>query len=123
MNEITRITFDRIDTGFYQILDQEGRQVGLIEQSYYGRHLWSLDLGKGRVVDGSSDCFSLAISKQIAKKRLLCSAALKAFKLHDTDGEGASTIGIYLGVPTGTANALINLGREIAWEKFDRRTR
>jgi hypothetical protein len=36
-----------------------------------------------------------------------------AFKL-SCDGEGPSTIGIYLGVPFQTANALINAGRNVA---------
>ncbi len=38
----------------------------------------------------------------------------RAFKLHSKDGEGASTVGIYLGLTTGQANAAINAGRELA---------
>lgn len=37
-----------------------------------------------------------------------------AYRLNREDGEGPSTIGIYLGVKTNTAHALINAGRELA---------
>lgn len=40
--------------------------------------------------------------------------ARRAYQLHHGDGEGASTVGIYLGVSTRTADALINAGRAIA---------
>lgn len=38
---------------------------------------------------------------------------LRAYRLN-IDGEGASTIGIYLGLTTNQADAAINAGREIA---------
>ena len=37
----------------------------------------------------------------------------QAFLLHNRDGEGASTVGIYLGLKTNQANAAINAGREL----------
>lgn len=40
--------------------------------------------------------------------------ALRALAMNETDGEGPSTIGIYLGVPFRTADALINAGRKLA---------
>ena len=39
---------------------------------------------------------------------------LKAFALNHGQGEGASTIGIMLGLTTRQADAAINAGREIA---------
>ena len=36
-----------------------------------------------------------------------------AFRKHDRDGEGASTVGFYLGLKTNQADAAINAGREI----------
>jgi hypothetical protein len=38
----------------------------------------------------------------------------KAFRMHDTDGEGGSTVGFYLGLKTRQADAAIDAGREIA---------
>jgi len=37
----------------------------------------------------------------------------KAFMMHHKDGEGASTVGIYLGLTTNQADAAINAGREL----------
>jgi hypothetical protein len=37
-----------------------------------------------------------------------------AFRMHDTDGEGGSTVGFYLGLKTRQADAAIDAGREIA---------
>lgn len=39
-------------------------------------------------------------------------ACAKAFMLHHVDGEGGSTVGIYLGLTTRQADAAINAGRE-----------
>lgn len=36
-----------------------------------------------------------------------------AFRKHDRDGEGGSTVGFYLGLKTNQADAAINAGREI----------
>ena len=38
----------------------------------------------------------------------------RAYQLHHVDGEGASTVGIYLGLTTNQADAAINAGRELA---------
>ena len=38
---------------------------------------------------------------------------LDAFRMHDRDGEGGSTVGFYLGLKTNQADAAINAGREI----------
>jgi hypothetical protein len=37
----------------------------------------------------------------------------KAFAMHHIDGEGGSTVGIYLGLTTRQADAAINAGEEI----------
>lgn len=41
-------------------------------------------------------------------------ACVKAFRMHDRDGEGGSTVGFYLGLKTRQADAAIDAGREIA---------
>jgi hypothetical protein len=46
--------------------------------------------------------------------RQLC---FKAYVMNETDGEGASTIGVYLSVSTREANALINAGRKLWHEE------
>ncbi len=38
---------------------------------------------------------------------------IEAFRKHDQDGEGGSTVGFYLGLKTNQADAAINAGREI----------
>lgn len=38
----------------------------------------------------------------------------RAYHLNHVDGEGASTVGIYLGMTTRQADAAINAGRELA---------
>ena len=38
----------------------------------------------------------------------------QAFRMHDKDGEGGSTVGFYLGLKTRQADAAIDAGREIA---------
>ncbi len=49
--------------------------------------------------------------RAIAKySRRVC---LEAFKLHQVEGNGASTVGIYLGLTTRQADAAINAGRDI----------
>lgn len=42
---------------------------------------------------------------------------IKAHELNSKDGEGASTIGIYLGLTTRQADAAINAGRELSGGK------
>ena len=37
----------------------------------------------------------------------------KAYEMHSRDGEGASTVGHYLGLTTRQADAAINAGREL----------
>lgn len=50
---------------------------------------------------------------QRAIRKYTAAVCLKALEMHDA-GNGASTIGIELGLTTNQADAAINAGREIA---------
>lgn len=51
---------------------------------------------------------------QLAVKKYGYKTCVEAFRMNELDGEGARTVGIYLGLKTGQADAAINAGREIA---------
>ena len=88
--------------------------LATIDRNDFGRRLWTVTVeGYGRLTDGCHDCFTLAEAKELVKRHLLRDIAEQAVALCDDDGEGGCTVGIYLGVPTVTADALIDLGRRI----------
>ena len=43
----------------------------------------------------------------------------EAFRIHHVEGEGDGTVAAYLNVTRGTANALINAGRDLAGDTHD----
>lgn len=49
-------------------------------------------------------------ARAVAKHTL--SLCVKAYQMHEVDGEGARTIGVYLGLTTRQADAVIDAGRE-----------
>jgi len=52
-------------------------------------------------------------STQRAIKAYGIKICMEAFRMHDANGEGGSTVGFYLGLTTRQADAAINAGREI----------
>lgn len=43
----------------------------ILDRNDFGRKLWTIEVvGHGRVTDGTYDCFTLAIAKQVADKAL-----------------------------------------------------
>ena len=50
---------------------------------------------------------------QRAIKAYGADVCVRAFRMHDTDGEGGQTIGFYLRITTRQADAAIDAGREI----------
>lgn len=56
-----------------------------------------------------------SVSRAVAKYS--AERCREAFRLHSVDGEGASTVGIYVGLTTRQADAAINAGAVLAGEK------
>ncbi len=43
----------------------------ILEQNHFGRKLWTVEVpGRGRIVDGGSDCFSFRVAKRVASTNL-----------------------------------------------------
>lgn len=111
---ITTLTFTRVFEGCYHIhpTNHRNRILGTIDRNYTGRKLWTINIeGEGVLVVKGHDRFTVALAKEFAKRHLLADLAEQAVSFCDDDGEGGCTVGIYLDVPTVTADALIDLGR------------
>jgi len=64
--------------------------------------------------NGNWEWVKLSSNAQRAVEKYGQDVCAKAFDMNEREGEGASTIGIYLGLTTNQADAAINAGREMA---------
>ena len=58
-----------------------------------------------------------SLKTKMAVEKYGIQVCIKAHDLNSKDGEGASTIGIYLGLTTRQADAAIDAGRELSGGK------